>query len=233
MKRTQTLALGLAVLMPVLMMNHSAAAEGAQTLSPGAIADLNTESPAADSGDTAAAPDEEIRRLFLQYRQARSTYMLDEADTLAKRIVDLSIREYGVDDRTTAIALTNLADLQSTSEDNVAAMQNFAQAIEIVERVDGRLSSDLITPLRGMGAALLRAGDTNHARQAWDRAVHISHVNYGPHNFEQIETLYSLGRMFRKAGMGKEAMRIQKRISYLRYRDNTTGTIGEPEESKD
>jgi len=225
--RIQAVAAGLVLLMPILVVTYPVIADDARSLAPAATNSSNVISANPATSDADISSEEEIRRLFDLYRDARSAGMLEEADTLAKRIVDLSIRAYGIDNKVTALALTNLAALQSSNEDNVSAVQNFAQAIEIVERLDSRLSSDLISPLRGMGAAYLLAGNADHAQAAWNRALHISHVNFGPHNFEQIETLYSLGRSFMNAGMTKEAIRVRKRISFLRYRNANSGSIGE------
>lgn len=225
--RIPAVAAGLVLLMSILVVTYPVVADDARSLAPVATNSSNVISANPATSDADISSEEEIRRLFDLYRDARSAGMLEEADTLAKRIVDLSIRAYGIDNKVTALALTNLAALQSSNEDNVSAVQNFAQAIEIVERLDSRLSSDLISPLRGMGAAYLLAGNADHAQAAWNRALHISHVNFGPHNFEQIETLYSLGRSFMNAGMTKEAIRVRKRISFLRYRNANSGSIGE------
>ena len=225
--RIQAVAAGLVLLVPILVVTYPVIADDARSLAPAATNSSNVISANPATSDADISSEEEIRRLFDLYRDARYAGMLEEADTLAKRIVDLSIRANGIDSKTTAMALTNLAALQSSIEDNVSAVQNFAQAIEIVERLESRLSSDLISPLRGMGAAYLLAGNADHAQAAWNRALHISHVNFGPHNFEQIETLYSLGRSFMNAGMTKEAIRVRKRISFLRYRNANSGSIGE------
>jgi len=226
MARIKNVPISLAWLMSSLIVQQSAVAADQQspvsgTVTKSSLSAVNTVA----SGDVTSSTGE-IRRLFDLYKDARSSHMLEEADTLAKRIVDVSIRANGIDSKVTATALTNLAILQMSNEDNISAVRNFSAAIDIVERLDSRLSSDLIIPLKGMGTAYLQAGDSDRARDAWNRAVHISHVNFGPHNFEQIETLYSIGRLFYKAGMRNEVTRVQKRISYLQKRDAMSGSIG-------
>jgi len=225
MSRMQGTIRSLVLLMPMLVATCPAVADDAQSLVSGTATKSTDTSINLATGETAALPDDDIRQLFELYREARSSSMPDEADTLAKRIVEVSIRDNGTDSLVTAVALTNLANFQSSTEDNTSAVQNYARAIDIVERTDSRLSSDLITPLRGMGSAYLRAGDADKARDAWLRALHISHVNFGPHNFEQVETLYWIGRMFRNAGMYKEASKVQKRVTYLHRRVTETGEI--------
>jgi tetratricopeptide (TPR) repeat protein len=167
---------------------------------------------------------EEIERLFVMYDDARAAGLLEEADVIGKQIVETSIRNYGHESRHTADALTNLANLQIASEENEAAIQNFTAAVEILERTDSRLSKDLIKPLKAMGTAQLRAGRIDRAVSTWSRALHISHVNYGPHDYGQVETLYDLARVYSRAGMNKEADRIWKRIYYLRERSMRAGT---------
>lgn len=227
MTRSRTAAASLLLAAPILLATEYASADDVQPRVPGPV--LQT-SIVPDSPGTAVpgdAPDGDIERLLDLYREAQLSSMLEEADTLAKRIVDMSIRVHGIDSKTTAVALTNLANLQSSSEDNASAVLNYEQAIEIVERVDSRLSSDLISPLRGMGYAHLQAGNANLASAAWSRALHVSHVNFGPHNFEQVETLYAIGRLLRSAGEYKRAARIYQRISLLRVRAATAGAVGE------
>lgn len=177
------------------------------------------------SGDlTETLPGDELFRLFAMYDDARAAGEREEADTIGKQIVETSIRAYGVDSKHTAKALTNLATLQTSNEENEAAIKNFEAAIDILERAESRLSKDLIRPLKVMGAAQLQAGRPDHSRDSWNRAVHISHVNYGPHNYEQVEVLQDLARLYSRAGMSKEAGRIRMRIYYLRSRAYHQGT---------
>ena len=162
---------------------------------------------------------DEIRRLFNLYIDARSFGNQDEADSLAKRIVATSINSFGRESRDTAMALTNLGDLQTANSDYELAIKNYAAAIEIVEGIENNLSMDLISPLRGLGSAQLMSGNTDYARTAWNRAVHISHVNLGPHNFRQVETLYSIAALYADAGKIKDARKVRRRIQYLHKRD--------------
>lgn len=163
--------------------------------------------------------EEEIRRLFDLYIDARVAGTAEEADVLAKQIVQVSILSYGRDSKDTAKALVNLASLQVTHEENTAAIQNLTAAIDIVERVENNLSLDLISPLNAMGAAQLQAGNDELAKEAWFRAVHISHVNLGPHNYQQIETLQAIGQVYIADGKNKKAKKIRRRIKYLQSRE--------------
>ena len=163
--------------------------------------------------------EEKLQRLFFAYREAVTDRMYTEADTLAKEIVELSISVNGFNSRKSATALTNLAVAQHGMEDYASAILNYTAAIGIVERLEDMLASDLINPLRGLGAAYFATGRPDLAKNSFDRAIHISHVNEGPHNLDQIEILLSLAETSLATGDTKDAINIQKRIFYLQARN--------------
>jgi len=163
--------------------------------------------------------DDQLQRLFESFREAVFDSSFDEADTLAKQIVELSIRVNGLDSRETATSLSNLAVAQHGMEDYQSAILNYTAAIGIIERIEDRLSEALVNPLRGLGAAQFASGRPDLATKTFDRAIHIGHVNEGPHNLEQIETLMSLTEIYLSVGETKEAVNIQKRIYYLQARN--------------
>ena len=175
-----------------------------------------------DFPEIAARPetyDETVQQLFFAYKEAVIAQMFEEADALAKQIVELSIGVNGLDSRKTATALTNLAIAQHGMEDYESAVLNYTAAIGIIERIEDRLDGALINPLRGLGAAQFASDRPDLAKKAFDRAVHISHVNDGPHNLDQIESLISMTEIFLAVGETKEAVNIQKRIFYLQARN--------------
>ncbi|MDZ7645047.1 MAG: tetratricopeptide repeat protein [Woeseiaceae bacterium] len=57
------------------------------------------------------------------------------------------------------------------------------------------------------------------AADTFNRAVHISHVNYGPHNLEQVEVLESLAETYLAAGEFDLAVDMQERIFGLQARN--------------
>ena len=85
--------------------------------------------------------DEDIQQLFSLYMDARAAGMMQEADVLAKQIVERSIRSFGRNSKDTARALTSLATLQTSNHENIAAIQNFGGRNEQRHpRCDGPLS---------------------------------------------------------------------------------------------
>lgn len=169
--------------------------------------------------NTQSSPDEDIQRLFTLYMDARNTGMVDEAEVIAKQIVELSITAYGYDSRQTSHALTDLGELQTSSGNYHAAILNLVAAVEIIERIDNRLSISLVSPLRALGYAHLQSGDSGRALNTWNHAVHVSHVNLGPHNYDQVETLASISRLLAAADKHKEANKIRRRIYNLSRRN--------------
>lgn len=203
----------------ILLASHLAIATDDATIPESAVAMATANLPVGDmSVDAAVSPEDRILRMFSLYMEARSTGMLDEAEVLAKQIVEMSITSYGVQSKRTARALTDLGELQASHGDYTAAMLNLARAIEIIENVEDYLSMDLMNPVKTMADVQMRVGATDLAASNWNRALHISHVNLGPHNVDQIETLLALSRLYDDAGMTKEANRIRKRISFLEAR---------------
>ncbi len=199
-------------------MQHAVAAEDAAITDTSAVTAIAAVPVTETVTDIAVSTEDEILELFSLYLEARSTGMLGEAEILAKQVVELSISSYGVQSKRTARALTDLGELQASNGDYRAALLNLAQAIEIIENLDNYLSMDLMNPVRTMADVQMRVGATDLAVGNWNRALHISHVNLGPHNADQIETLLSLGRLYASAGKAKEANRIRKRIRYLETR---------------
>ena len=136
--------------------------------------------------------EEELLAQFRRFRELMDNNVIDEADIVAKRIVELAIRTNGPRSLDTAKALTNLAIVQQRTEQFDAAIQNFEGAIEIIEDNTDRLDAMLVNPLKGLGAAQLANGRPDQAVQTFGRAVHVTHVNEGPHNVDQIAILESL-----------------------------------------
>ena len=162
---------------------------------------------------------EELRASFELYKSALANGSYDEADTLAKRMVELAIRIYGLDSHEASKALTNLGLVQQKNKDYESAILNFEAAIDIIERIEDRLHSELINPLRGRGAAELGAGRPDLAQQSFSRAVHVSHVNEGPHNLMQIDMLEELAETYLAMGDRDEALDMHEYIYNIEARN--------------
>lgn len=164
-------------------------------------------------------PLEELQRSFFLYKEALENDAYAEADTYAKRVVELSIEIFGINSLDSARALTNLGIAQHHNEEYEAAQLNYSAAIDIIERTEDRLNTNLVNPLKGLGAAQLAAGRPDEAIESFDRAVHVSHVNEGPHNLMQVEVLQSLAETYLVVGEPDMAEKVQAHVFQLQARD--------------
>jgi tetratricopeptide (TPR) repeat protein len=181
----------------------------------------------ADAGTDDTVPTEdEVLREFERFQQLLEEQNFDEADNAAKRIVQMSIQIYGPQSHETAKALNNLAIVQHNNKQYDAAIQNFNSAIEILEVIEDRLNAQLVNPLRGLGAAQLGSGRPDLASQSFGRATHITHVNEGPHNIDQIEILEAMAEANVRLGDVEAARDILDRIHILNVRHFQDDAMG-------
>lgn len=180
---------------------------------------------AADLGPPESAEQEEslseheqLLAEFERFKQLEAGGIYDEAENVAKRVVEMSIRHFGPTSNDTAKALSNLALVQHRTENYEAARQNFARAIEIITDNEDNLSPMLINPLTGLGAAQLESGRPDLARQTYGQAVHLTHVNEGPHNIKQVQVLEALAETNLRLGELKDAKNAQDMIYSLNLR---------------
>jgi tetratricopeptide (TPR) repeat protein len=99
---------------------------------------------------------------------------------------------------------------------------NLLAAIQTIEGVDGKLSTDLIQPLNRLGRTESALGEYDKATESFQRAVHISHVHSGPQNVAQIESLEAIADIYLRGDNIEEARNTQRRI--LAYRARADGT---------
>ena len=186
---------------------------------------VEVETPAANQ---AALPptEEEVLREFARFRELLDDENFDAADIAAKGVVQMSIEIYGPQSLETAKALNNLAIVQHKNRQFEAAIQNFTSAIELLEIIEDRLNSELVNPLKGLGAAQLGSGRPDLASNSFNRATHITHVNEGPHNIEQVEILESLAEANVHLGDLDAARDILNRIHALNVRHFEDDTLG-------
>lgn len=162
---------------------------------------------------------DELRRLYGLYVESLEDSAYLEADSLAKRIVELSIKMSGIDSHDSARAITNLGIAQHHNGDFESSQRNFIASIDIIERIDDRLSDALINPLRGLAASQVATGRPDQARLTFQRAVHISHVNDGPHNKNQIATLEAMSELHISMGDYSDAIDIQENVYAIQARN--------------
>lgn len=189
------------------------------------VAEEETAAEAIDAGEQQITEDEMLRE-FARFRQLMEERNFDEADISAKRVVEMTIRFYGPQSHEAAKALNNLAIVQHNNGQYAAAIQNFSSSIEILEVVRDRLNEELVNPLKGLGAAQLGNGRPDLAAASFNRATHITHVNEGPHNIEQVEILESLAEARVRLGDIEGARDTLDRIYALNVRHFEDDALG-------
>ena len=167
-----------------------------------------------EPGDDAS--DEELLMYqYSRYLELLKDRVYDEADTVAKRVVELTLKVKGPKSTEFSKALINLAIVQHYTGQYDAAQQNFMSAIEIIEDNEDRLNAQLVNPLKGLGASQLDGGRPDLASETFSRAIHVTHVNEGPHNLDQVEILESLAETNLRLGSVEGAREIQEVIYSL------------------
>jgi tetratricopeptide (TPR) repeat protein len=173
-----------------------------------------------------ATVEEELIFQYDRYLKLMHDGVFDEADSVAKRVVELAIQVKGPKSKDFAKALTNLAIVQHRTSQYDAAQQNFESSIEIIEDIEDRLNGELINPLKGLGAAQLANGRPDLASATFSRAVHVSHVNDGPHNLNQVAILESLTETNMRLGSTEDARVNQDMIYALNERAFAANSLG-------
>lgn len=163
-----------------------------------------------------ATADRQQRDRFASFTDALANESFSEAEIVGKQMVEevdadavdaLSVR---------ARALHNLAIAQQFQGRHDSAKQNFSAALDVIASKEGNLSPTLILPLRGLAIAHLDAGQTFEAFAAFDRALHVSNVNYGPHSFKQLPILNSKMQVYLEQNDQGSAVDMVDRI-YMLY----------------
>ncbi len=92
----------------------------------------------------------------------------------------------------------------------------------IIEENEDRLNQQLINPLKGLGASQLAGGRPDLASDTYQRAIHVTHVNEGPHNLDQVDLLESLAEVNLRLGLIDDARQLQDKIYDLNLRYATS-----------
>ena len=157
----------------------------------------------------------DLQMLLGYYRAAIEDMQYEEAETAAKRRIEHLLQAGTSSGYVMADALIDLAFAQREGRQYEAAIQNYLGAIGILEETDDMLSHRLVAPLRGIGDSHVASGNADLAVPLYERALHVSHVNAGPHNFQQVELLDAMIEAEVKVGRPDAALALADRISLL------------------
>ena len=155
-----------------------------------------------------------------QYREQMSSGQLEQALESAKQIVSGSAVVWGENSEQVASALTNLAITQADNAEYGAAQQNFIAAINVREELTGGIvDPTLVNPLKGLATTAMALNDVEQAIPVFERAIHLSHVNLGPNNLEQVDVMDALSRAYYFLGELRRANKIQENLFRLQRRN--------------
>jgi tetratricopeptide (TPR) repeat protein len=175
---------------------------------------------AAATGELApAASGDDAARYRARYRESLEGEQYAEAELAAKQLLDHLLAGRSEVPAGAADALSMLARVQRLMAQYDASLQNYQAAIGLIERSDDMLSSRLIEPLQGLAATYGDAGDYGEALRTYDRALHISHVNEGPHTIEQVHILSGMVDANLAADESKAALELIDRMNMLYERN--------------
>lgn len=157
--------------------------------------------------------DQQQRNIFTALTEALTSGLFSEAEIAAKRMVEL----VGADEPfARARALHNLAVAQQFQGSSELALQNYSAAMDVIVSSDDNLNPSLISPLHGLAFAYLDLDRPYEASRTFDRALHVSSVNYGPHSLKQLPILNSKLQVYLEQNDGEAALKMLDRI-YLLY----------------
>lgn len=153
------------------------------------------------------------------YERAMGNRQFGEAENAAKQMIAWLIESGGGGRNSMATALSRLALAQVRRERYESALLNYGAAIRILESTENRLSETLIEPLRGIGDTYMASGHAALALPVYRRALHVRHVNDGPHTLKQVRLLDTMIAAEMQSGDTESALDITDRIYALYARE--------------
>ena len=152
-----------------------------------------------------------------QYDDALAKGLFGEAETAAKKMLE-AIVGGGASQPLVAEGLTRLALAQREQQLYDPAVQNYSAAIDLLRGTGNRLREDLIAPLRGLGDTYVASGRADLALPVYEEALHIRHVNDGPHTLEQVGLLDDIAVALERSGSAEAALDTLDRMFFLSAR---------------
>jgi tetratricopeptide (TPR) repeat protein len=199
------------------------AVAGADAQNGAHVGNESSESPEFDWSELMQAPpasaNQQQRDEFAAYAEALANEAFSEAEIAAKQMVEHVDADAADAVVARARALHNLAIAQQYKGSHASAMQNYSTALELTASEDDRLSPSLILPLRGLASAYLETGRPDDALATYERALHVSNVNYGPHSFRQVPVLQSQMQFYLDLEDPASALTVLERITMLYARE--------------
>jgi hypothetical protein len=152
------------------------------------------------------------------YTDALNAGLFAEAEVIAKQRLETAIRDPDTERFDLVPLYTDLASAQRLHDQVESARQNYQLAIDIAQSERDRLHPAVVPPLVGLALTQMAQQEPRAAADNLQRALHIGHVNKGPHNPEQIETLALYFDAVYQAGDTGAAESVAARLLVLNER---------------
>ena len=149
------------------------------------------------------------------YDDAVASSQYEEAATAAKQRIEYLFDTGASSLPAMADALMDLAFAQRQVEQYDAALLNYFASVSLLEKNENLLSDKLIRPLREIGDTYMASEQAELALPAYERALHLSHVNAGPHNLDQAEMLDAMSVAEAESGRFDAALALNDRMLAL------------------
>jgi tetratricopeptide (TPR) repeat protein len=143
-----------------------------------------------------------VYRDFLTQYQAKK---YADAQPLAEKLVALTEEQYGAEDLQLTNPLTNLATVHFRQGHFPQAIETYQRTLRILQAKSTIADKQQITPLHGLGVALLANKDPESAVVALKRAADLSRNTDGLFNINQVEFIDPLVDAYASTGRYAEA----------------------------
>lgn len=165
-----------------------------------------------------AQPDPQQSENFSAFTEALANEAYSEAEVTAKQMIEMAYANAASTPGEQATALHNLAVAQHLQGSYESAVQNYTAAIGAITSGENNLSPSLIMPLRGLAQVQLDLKMSSEAQETFEKALHVSHVNVGPHSLDQLPILNSKMDAYLAGSDPESALDVLDRIHMLYMR---------------
>ena len=156
---------------------------------------------------------ESLRSTGLLYEFCNRLTEATELYTVAR---DILARRLGADDPAVAMLGNDIAIVSTRMGKFAAAIDEYRQALAILEAAPTAAPLDLAFVLNGLAIALGEEGDYTGAREAHERALSLRTRHLPPDHPKIAETLNNLGALLSTMGDGERALELFERVLAIR-----------------
>lgn len=181
----------------------------------GAVLALTLAAATSALSEPSAAGADAMQALNERYDHAMQTGSYDEAANAAAGYISTLLNQSDYDRRDWADGLVRLGHAQRSGTDFDSAIQNYEQAIRILQTETDRLDISLVEPMLGASEAMIGQERYADASGMLEDVLHLQQVNQGLHDLSQAEPLQLLSDVYLALGDVDRALARQRAHSGL------------------